>query len=386
LSAFTQWRSSISRKPEGETVAVVNLASGDKAYRIRTESAGAGSEHGIQAIEIVVREKDWHAVSENLVVAERRGSSTYEIAELDYKILPLNALSGNFWGENSDVTSGVVSDSPSVHSINMGELLIDALSRLDHVNALTQEQLTVKPQPNQCLLIEGVVTNENRKAQILSALGPLANDSSVKINIDTAASGSKSHSGVLSKPLQVQSVGITSDGSTGNPDVRRYLQVEKQLSGSALEQALDHFTTIAVDHSIQAQLHSLALSQIANAVLPSEQSALGLQATQEWRSMMVRHAEQIEQNTASLRDQLAPLFKDSADKGGSASFLVPGASLQSEASRLAEITSKNNDILWNAFSVNTTDAANRALADPSYKRSLDAELQLAAAIRHQVSF
>ena len=386
LSSFTQWRSSISTKPESETVAELNLPNGGKAYRIRSEAAGAGPEHRIQAIEIVVRERDWHAVSENLVVAERRGSSTYEIAELDYKVLPLSGLSGNFWGENSDVSSGVVSDSSSVHSTNMGELLIDALSRLDRVNALTQEQLTVKSQPNQGLLIQGVVTNENRKAQILDSLGPLANNTSVKIDIDTASSDSKARSGIQSKLLQVQSIDIPSGDSTSNPDLRRYLQVEKQLSGSALEQAMDHFTTIAVDHSIQAQLHSLALSQIANAVLPSEQSSLGLKVTQEWRSMMVRHAEQIERDATSLRDQLAPLFKDSVDKGGSASLPVPGESLQSAASRLAEITSRNNNILWNAFSVNTTDTANRALADPSYKRALDAELQLASAIRRQLTY
>lgn len=386
LNAFSRWSTSLPQKRE--TVQELQLDGRTKAYRIKAETENATSDNALRALEIIVRADDWHPVRENFVVADKGGDQTYEVAELDYKLVPLSELPGNAW----DASSGAVFDTPPPPEVTLpkskqelgNELLIDILSRLDQVDALTQDQLVVE-RKGDILKIHGMVPNDARKATILSALSPLENLSNLDIDIASATTANALQSTSFSKPLEAQSVNVPLSDTEGNPNLRHFLMTKKHLAGPALEQEMQRFTSVAIDHSSQAHLHALALEQIIDVIPESDSDVLSAEAFEQWRSLALKHLHKVQEEVTSLHNQLSPISSTSPDSVPLSAMVKISGDLDSQVKHLSELTNTNDKILWEILSAPSVNAPDLTLSNTTFLRSLGAEEGLIASIEHTLN-
>jgi hypothetical protein len=381
LNSFSQWVHASPQKKE--TVEELRRDGKVKAYRITAEAADPIADDAIRSFQIEVRAEDWHPIRENFVVADHGGEQTYEIAELDYRVVPLSELNRHLWDTVSDLPHGVrpipESTLPRLATPSESELLIDGLARLDRTEGLTEDQIRIERKDG-IVHIRGVVTGEARKAEILAAFNRLANRANIEFDIRSGISAS----GVQSKPIEAQPVTIPINSEEGNAEVRRYLATTQHLTGSALEEEVQHFTMTALDRSTQAQQHAQALEQLVMAVPERDRQALNKEASELWRSLALRHLQRVRQEAMNLRDQLSPLSSEFSGSTSSSAAVNVAGDLDSQVKQISELANRNDRTLWEVLSTSSVRASNPRLLSPSDVRSLDAEIRLAASIEQML--
>jgi len=382
---FKDWEQAAGRKDE--SVRREQLPGGDEAYRLLAKVADESPVSGtpyIRAMELLVRATDWHAVSERLTVASQTGVHTYEIAELEYRVIPLSQLPGNVFGamEGSGapvLDSGAVGLPGGVQP-SFADLAVDALDRLDRVDALVQDQIVVTRAGAEGLQIGGIVRSESRKAEIMGALGTLAANPAVKLNLLSAGDARAMGTTPLTHPLQMQSVEVLLNASGSMPQVRSYLAAHRHVAERDLDQATDHFATEAVEHSTEAQLHAQALKHIVEIAPLANTGFVSAGTREKWRALVSRHARASEREIHQLEQQLSPVFAHATSGGPLASEANGGDDLGPEANRLLNITTDSDRILWRAFSSNASAADRQGLTDADFWLMLKEEDILAAQI------
>lgn len=383
---FKAWVQTPGRKDESMSK---EQFGGGEAYRLTAKLAGAGipaaSSPFIRTMDLLVRANDWHAVAERLTVASQAGTHTYEIAELEYRVIPLSELPGSVFGALEGgsapiLDSGMVAG-PGTGQLSFADLAVDVLDRLDSVDALVQDQLVVTRAGAEGLQIGGIVRSESRKAEILGTLGSLASNPAVRLNLLSAGDARSVGATPLTHPIQLQSVEVLLNEAGSIPEVRSYLAVHRHVAERDLDQAADHFVSDAVEHSTEAQLHAQALKQIVE-ILPLSSSGPVSPGTREkWRTLISRHAQASRREIRQLEQQLSPVFAHAASAGGVFdSGAAGGEDLRPEASRLLNITTDSDRILWQAFSSNANAADRRGLTEAEFWIMLKEEDSLAAHI------
>jgi anti-sigma factor RsiW len=383
---FKDWTQSSGRKDE--SMKQERLSGGEDAYRLSAkvvdaDSSPAPNSPSIRAMELLVRTADWHAVSERLTIANQTGVHTYEIAELEYRLIPLNQLSGSVFAAMEG--SAPISDSgpdaaPGGGQSSFADLAIDVLDRLDRVNALVQDQIVVTHAGTEGLQIGGIVRSDSRKAEILSALGPIAASPAVKLNLLSAADAQTVATTPLAHPVQMQSVEVLLNESGSIPEVRSYLANHRHVPERDLDQAADHFVTDAVEHSTEAQLHAQALRNILE-IAPLLDAGVITPATREkWCSLITRQAQESRQEINQLEQQLSPVFTHSSSAGGTIAGTTGMSDLRPEANRLLNMTTDSDRILWQALSTNADSADRLGLTEAKFWLMLKEEDFLAAEI------
>jgi anti-sigma factor RsiW len=383
--AFKAWVQTPGRKDESMSK---EQFGGGEAYRLSVKVADAGIPAGnspfIRAMDLLVRANDWHAVAERLTVASVAGTHTYQIAELEYRVIPLSELPGNVFGAleggaSPMLDSGMVA-APGTGQLSFADLAVEVLDRLDSVDALVQDQIIVTRAGNEGLQIGGIVRSESRKAEILGALGSLASNPAVKLNLLSAGDARSLGTTPLTHPIQLQSVEVLLNEAGSIPEVRSYLAVHRHVAERDLDQAADHFVTDAVEHSTEAQLHAQALKQIVEILPLSGAGPVSPETRERWRALVGRHAQASRREIHQLEQQLSPVFVSAASGGALASGSAGEEGLQPEASRLLNMTTDSDRILWQAFSSNASAVDRRGLTEAEFWRMLKEEDSLAAHI------
>ncbi|WP_188552856.1 hypothetical protein [Edaphobacter dinghuensis] len=365
LSDFSQW--SNSSPDRRETVQELALDGSAKGYRITSEVEGPPADHKLRAIQIVVRAKDWHPVQENFIVATEEATQTYEIAELDYQILPLSKFNSSLWDVVSDAPDNLLGQPAAPKSQprveKNGDTLVEALSRLDSIDALTNDQIEIEREGN-TLKIRGVVSGDARKAAILTALGPILNLPDVYLDIQTAAEINHSQSKSNVKPLEAQRVDIPVNNLAITSSLRHYFATQRHLTGVTLDDAVQHFMAVAFDHSSQAQENASAVHLLMNAIPEDTQDTLSVAALKQWHTLVGRHAEVVEQQAVSLHDELS-LITSSQSRNLSNQANVPVDGLHTQADHLYTLSNMNDKMLWNILvpPQNSGSAAAPSLTD-----------------------
>ncbi|MDR3727822.1 MAG: zf-HC2 domain-containing protein [Terracidiphilus sp.] len=382
---FKAWVQSPGHKDE--SISKEKFAGGD-AYRLSAKVADSGipvaSTPFIRAMDLLVRANDWHAVAERLTVASPAGTHTYEIAELEYRVIPLSELPGNVFGA-LEGSAAPISDSgmvatPGAVQLSFADMAVDVLDRLDSVDALVQDQIVVTRAGNEGLQIGGIVRSESRKAEILGALGSLASNPAVKLNLLSAGDARAVGTTPLTHPIQLQSVEVLLNEAGSIPEVRTYLAVHRHVPERDLDQAADHFVSDAVEHSTEAQLHAQALKHIVEILPLSNTGPVGPETREKWRALVSRHAQASRREIRQLEQQLSPVFAHAASGATLASGSAGEEDLQPEASRLLNMTTDSDRILWQAFSSNASAADRRGLTEAEFWLMLKEEDSLAAHI------
>jgi anti-sigma factor RsiW len=383
---FRAWVQSPGRKDE--SMNKERLAGGEEAYRLSAKLAdvdiSAGSTPFLRAMDLLVRANDWHAVAARLTVASPAGTHTYEIAELEYRVIPLSQLPGNVFGA-LEGGSGQISDSgpvamPGTGQLSFAELAVEVLDRLDRVDALVQDQIIVTRAGAEGLQIGGIVRSEARKAEILGALGSFVSNPAVKLNLLSAGDARAVGTTPLTHPIQMQSVEVLLNEAGSNPEVRAYLATHRHVPERELDQAADRFVADAVEHSTEAQLHAQALKHIVEILPLSNAGAVAPETREKWRALVSHHAQASRREIHQLEQQLSPVFAHAASGGAPATGSAGEGDLRPEASRLLNMTTDSDRILWQALSSNASATDRRGLTEAEFWLMLKEEDTLAAHI------
>lgn len=387
-AAFRQWTQNAGHGQE--SIREDRLASGEKVYRLSARASGPASSAAadspfLRTMELLVRASDWHAVAERLTTSSRAGERTFEIAELEYRIaspseLPEGLLTASGGGREPMPDVGrqaLPEERPS-----QIDLAVDALGRLDRADALVQDQIVVARGAAGGVEIHGIVRNEARRAEILAALGGLAADPAVRLNLFSAANAQPAGAAPLTHPIQMQSIEVQLNQSGSVSEVRNYLAAHRGVPEHELEQAADRFVTDAVEHSTAAQLNAQALKNII-AVGPTPEMSFVSPATRErWRALVIRHSQMSLREVQLLEQQLAPVFSPrnvtEATNPGQAEGLPATADL------LLNHTTESDRILWQAFSSNANATDRNGLTDAKFWMMLKEECALAKQLTERV--
>jgi anti-sigma factor RsiW len=385
---FRDWEQSPGRKDEA--VSRERLSGGEQAYRLSAKVADessipVSSTPYIRTMELLVRATDWHAVSERMTIANQTSVHTYEIAELEYRVIPLSQLPGNVFGDMAG-SSALVADSGQVATPGAGpssfaDLAVELLDRLDSIDALVQDQIVVTRAGTEGLQIGGIVRSESRKAEIVAALGSLAANPAIKINLLSAGDARTAATTPLTHPIQMQSVEVLLNASGSNPEVRAYLAAHRHVAERDLDQAADRFVTEAVEHSTEAQLQAQALKHLVEIAPLADTGFVSPVTREKWRTLVARHAQASRREIHQLEQQLSPVFSHAASTSGQLALGTNGeGDLRPEANRLLNTATDSDRILWQALSSNASSADRKGLTDAEFWLMLKEEDILAAHI------
>jgi hypothetical protein len=267
-------------------------------------------------------------------------------------------------------------------AVATAQLEVEVLDLLNGVGADLGQEVIVTRSPGGALKVEAVVSNAQRKAEILRALSPVANDPAVKLQIETpeearqrGLKGRPSGKGAQQTTVTSESV-VTDDTIPVQAEVRQYL-LARGVPEPQVELETGRLSNQVLMRSHRAMLHVWALKSLVSRFAPEELRALGPEARAKWRGLVRAHALGFRREAAALRQELAPVFNASLTGEGASPKqdpVVDDASLVKSVSALIELAGRNHEAVRAAFTVSAGSGSSSAVKTPQFWRSLaDAE-------------
>jgi hypothetical protein len=261
---------------------------------------------------LTVRDTDFHPV---LRTVELRDSGTVEIAELDFKILPWNAVDANAFEPLESSMTSVASSPARVLSLprlpemlsegQLDEAELGARLMLNQLHADTGEQLEIHRSP-QGVAIAGVVETEDRKHDLQSRLQMVPH---VVSEIQTVAEASANPS----PATEISSVAVAS-----MPDQSSPLQEYLRAKGQSVDAIADLGERL-FQNALAISQESRDIADLQSRFGSGEQRTVLASAT--LSELIYSHHERL---TAALQQERKLL----AEAGGSAATSQPSDAMQ----------------------------------------------------------
>jgi anti-sigma factor RsiW len=306
-----------------------------ESWRLTTTAAAPHAIHAIKAASLLVRKSDWHALSLQLQVQGENEVREYELSEIAYDVLPLQALTvfadlapppASITSAPSIVAATVApSLSPSAplpSAAALQEAEVNALHTLHQLRADLGEQLEIVRSANGPILVRGVVETTARKEELVSALNRLP---LVTTQIQSVEEAQRATAQTTEPSLQASSSVNPPAGSTekqAQPQLFR-VSLERFLasSGNSPAQTAERITQIT-NESLALSERSLsqawALRRLAeNPALRSVEN-LSPEAKARLLAMLAGHQQGLHEQLRGLRRELVPALSYIADGSGSA--------------------------------------------------------------------
>jgi hypothetical protein len=177
-------------------------------------------------------------------------------------------------------------------------LKVDILERLDGVDALFGESLTLSEATNGYLTLEGVVQDSARQREILDALGALRNAPRLDVKLLSAsASGPSTPRALIVHGMDVVSIPI-------HKLLKRHLELRGAVPGRALDEAVRSSSARISDLSRRAVLHTWAFKRVATQVSEASMSSVDETTMQTWYALLQKHASAFGELSRQLRGEL----------------------------------------------------------------------------------
>ncbi|MCI0628837.1 MAG: zf-HC2 domain-containing protein [Acidobacteria bacterium] len=233
LSAFSYevWRRSIQNRTE--QVSETTLPDGRAALTVTTVPAGPIATNGVTRAELVVLADTWHPVEQRLAA----GNRSYELTETNFEVLALSSLGSSFF---ADITSPAphrpfpkgpqLSPAPSLGPVELVSREIEAHYALHRLRACLGEQVEVKSDPIGGVTVRGLVSNADRKEELLWTLKSLPR---VTAQIQTVEEA------LNSKPVQPES--LTAQGEETETLVQTEVPVQVRTGESPTQNQLERY-------------------------------------------------------------------------------------------------------------------------------------------------
>jgi hypothetical protein len=389
-----------------ERVEVARVEEKGTSYVLTYQSDRAESEPGLLKATLVLSKADLHAVEQTLLVrvAEDNPPSTirhsqfreYRFMETSFERRPTSAVAPAVFELEPELLGGMKDEGgrmkveltpvhpssliPHPSAVATAELEVEALRLLNQIGADLDDQASVTRTMDGSLRISGIVETDERKAEILRVLAPIANHRAVKIEVETVAEAVSRQARQPSSPgaLVVQQVEVQQARIAVYTELRQHFAPRE----AQVDREISRFATRMLNRSRQALSHAGALKQLAGRFSQEDLRTLTPEGRAKWLAVVSTHARAVEQESARLRLELQPIFFPAApsDEAPDASSITDEASLLRAVERLFELVSANDRVIRSAFTISTESAANSALKTSQFWLSLRGAEKLAARI------
>ena len=404
-SSFETWRNSLRQKTE-EVIKTVS-ESGDESYELKIARLEEPTGGQIKEAAYLVRAADWMPLKLKLEVVNGNETIGYEISRQTSEVVSLAALAPEIFPqiENASAPSPKISpkESPSASPAPEAELIansnatptvstenntkpvaataeleVEVLKTLGGIGADIGEEATVTRTTSGELLVQGVVKNQQRKAEILSALAPLSGQPGLIVRIETSEEAQKRIERertltAKNKPARQndQTVSVEPfeirDQIPADTEVRRYLR-SKGTTENLLTGEVNRFAQNALNRSNQILLRAQALKNLANRFSETQLRSMKPEARNQWLNLIARRAAEIKNQNAALRQELAQVF-GAIPAGGESTELRDEADLKRAALRLSEMAAGVDNAVGDAFTFSSGASAD-AVKGAKFRQSL----------------
>ncbi|HYN86708.1 MAG TPA: hypothetical protein VER32_15770, partial [Pyrinomonadaceae bacterium] len=410
LEAGEAWRLDPSARTFSALVAEVSRVEVEEAlggYVLKYES-GEASDAGARLLSATLRlgKSDLRATNQTLVYAGREGAAReYRFIESAYERVPaarvepkvfeaegeLRGASGASAGgagvdesraggaSSSDATAPSASSQSPAPAVASAELEVEVTHLLNAAKANLGEQVSVARTTGGQLRVDALVETEGRKAEILSALGPVLKHPAVRVEVATVAERAARAS--AQGPTVEREVEVRAGGMPASDDLRRYFGA--RITGDErMDEEGRRVAARAMARSRQALRHASALRRLVERFSPEEVRALDESARAKWLAMVREHAQSVGREVRALNGELRPIFQPASAQGAGASGTGGAAAdTRGVADRLLRLSYEVDESVRSAFTVSSGETGTARVKSSRFWRALAEAESLAASIQ-----
>jgi hypothetical protein len=370
-------------------------------YVVRYESDDGSGLTNLVNASLTLRRSDLHPTEQTFVI--RQGSELREyrftesvferqppsgiapkVFEPDPELLPLTEL-GTRTSKRETTAVASLPSAPRA-PLATADDEVEVLRLLNQAGVFLRDQVSVVRSPTDQLIVGGVVENDDRKRQIVSALAAVTKSRVARVEVETVAEVlQRQQARAASEPVTVQGVQVTETRIPVDAELRKYLSGKKGASGEQLDIEVRQFSERMLARSNQARLHALALKPVIERFSQEELQALSPEARSKWRSIVIEQVHSFASETAALHRELQPLFPLLSGTAESVSEfdVANDADLVRAVKRLMELASANDETVRGSFSVSANAGKTAPVKTAQFWRSLASAESLAARIGKQ---
>jgi hypothetical protein len=303
----------------------------------------------------------------------------YSIAEDSYQQEPMEAAQADVFALDAALLPPEQSQVP----VATPDLQVETIWLLDRIGATLGGEITVSMGSDGRLHLQGIVQNEMRKQEILTALKPVRSNPAVQIDI-------LSYSQALHRT--VTSVHSTSAGTSGvsgsNSNLSAQADIGEFLASqsppppeSELRERVMRFSAEISANSNNAARHAWVLKHLAEMASSSNDENLSAVARRQYLSMVAMHARQVEQSTRRLKLELDPIFFAGLPPPGESP--PPPPELSSAVDRLLDGALLNDKAIQSAFGISMGAESPVSIRTAEFRESVLETEELACWIEKQ---
>ena len=276
--------------------------------------------------------------------------------------------------DNRAITDAAKTETATVTppAVASAELEVEVLRLLSEVGADLGEQVEVARTNEGRLRVTGLVETEQRKAEILRALSSVSSNPVVRLDVQTVAEAvARQKQTGSERSTTIEGMEVAADTFPAYADLRRTMSDEEARV----------FAARVVSRSHAAMRHAWALKRLMGQFSREVLRTLPPEAHAKWISLIKNHARAFERESASLRQQLQPVF----GVGGGASAtgeITNDAELIRAVGQLVDLASSNYEVVRSAFTITNQSASTSAIRTPQFWQSLRTAEGIAAKIQN----
>lgn len=342
---------------------------------------------------LTLNRTDLRPTAQTIVVQRGNETREYRFAEASFAQMPRQNVPGQVFepapaleGRNAGIGTrgdrGAIAPvpifSPTLRTAS-AELEVDVAYLLNQAKGDRHEQLSLSRTPNGLLQVEGVVDTQQRKEELLHALGAVSNNPVVRIDIAVVTDVLKRQPKVSPGEVTVEEVEQTADTIAVDRELRNYLS--SNTSDAELDEAVRSFSSRTLNRAYRAVFHAIELKKLVSRFAQVDMRTVTPDARSKWLQMLRQQAAAFEREAGALQREIQPVFAQSSSAGAVGEGLLTGdADLARAVEQLHKLAVENNEAVRAAFAISPR-SSDAAIKSPQFWRSLTHSIRLATQIR-----
>lgn len=352
------------------------------AYVVALDEVSRTDTPWLAGAELRIRKSDSHLIEGRLRVRRAAGEVEYRLVETGFRRVASSAAPERVFSVDPDLESNATPSAPSLPAANipvrspLAAILVElaAVQRLHDAGACLGEQITVARAQDGVVRVEGVVDDDARRRELMSALEPLRAESGVELRIASASRSARRTGG----PNAARHIDVGPGQMPAHDALSQYFS--SQGSAAQVEGSIRSFAERTLETSRRALLGAWALKRLTDQFRPDVLRAIGHEPYSQWAGLVADHAARAHADLVALRQTLAPITgRDVADFPSTA---IAGGEIWAAADRLLALATTLDGDLRSALAVSEAATPGAALSSDGLWQALERALTLTQALRH----
>ena len=369
----------------------ITIEENSDTYVLAFENPAVGNTNRLLNASLTIAKVGLRAIEQKLVVTRNGSQREYRFVETGFErnadadvpaevFEPETELLSTRAGDRTrqtfrSTTEGESQLAQPSEAVASPELEIEVTYLLNRIKADLGEQVSLSRTASGALRVEALAENEQRKSEILRALGPVRNNPAVKIEVSTVAEAAKRQPD-RSNNTTTRDVEVANNPVPADPELRAYFS--GRLAGrEGIDAEINNYTNRVMGRSRGALLHASALKKLVARFSPEDLRGLAPDARTKWLGMIHEHALGCQREVALLKQELRMVFGGSGESGPED---VSEASLRQAAGRLVELSYRHDEAVRSAFTISSESRGAAAIKSNQFRLTLSSAEKLAAAI------